>query len=106
MTTATVAVIELLRQSLTVEGQAQIRRLLRLLRGPAGMPLGAFVAGAATGAAVAAAATYWLGCESASATRAQLSKRLRTLLKRGNGVSAPMGQASRRIDQPNPIPTQ
>jgi len=105
MTTATVAVIELLRQSLTVEGQAQIRRLIRLLRGPVGMPLGAFVAGAATGAAVAAAATLLIGSERASATRTQLRNRLSTLLKkRGNGAA--IAQSGQRPDQPNPTTTQ
>ena len=103
MTTATVAVIELLRQSLTVEGQAQIARLLRLLRGPVGMPLGAFVAGAATGVAVAAAATYLIGSEKTAATRTQLSNRLRKLLKRSNGVS-PIVESSQPANQP--FPTQ
>lgn len=103
MTTATVAVIELLRQSLTVEGQAQLARMLRLLKGPAGMPLGAFVAGAATGAAIGAAAVMFLGGENASAKRAQLSSRLRTLLKRNqNGASQTLGKSKRAAEAKSP----
>jgi hypothetical protein len=87
MTTVSVALIELARQAMTVEGQAAVHRAIRLLRGPAALPLGAFVAGAAAGAAVGVAAAMLLSPDIGPRTRERVRARVRTLLKRGNGAA-------------------